>query len=85
MTRIGFHEATIRDIHSIDRVVVIILDEAVVAVDSLRMEREDGEILSLSETMSALALFFFIAGAALLIFGFKKNNRALHMRLQALA
>jgi hypothetical protein len=27
--------------------------------------------------MSAVALLFFIAGAALLIFGFKKNNRAL--------
>jgi len=27
--------------------------------------------------MSAVALFFFVAGAALLIFGFKKSNRAL--------
>lgn len=27
--------------------------------------------------MSFVSLFFFVAGATLLIFGFKKNNRAL--------
>jgi hypothetical protein len=76
--QISFHEATIREIHTFNRTITIIVDEAIVdsvessvrielhdvssihrdgvLIDSLRMEKRDGEVLSLSETSTGIDL-----------------------------
>lgn len=78
MSKISFHEATIRDIHTLSRAITIVVDEALVEsvkssvqielrdvagvhrdgvlTDSLKMEKEDGEILSLSTTSTGIEL-----------------------------
>lgn len=78
MSEISFHEATIRDIHTLDRAITIVVDEVIVEsvkssvrielrdvtsidrdgvlIDSLKMEKEDGEILSLSTTSTGIEL-----------------------------
>ena len=72
MAKISFHDATIREIHTLDQAISIVVDQASVeslksavrielrdvtsidrdgvSIDSLRMEKEDGEVLSLSTT-----------------------------------
>jgi hypothetical protein len=76
--KISFHEATIRNIHSSNRAIIIVVDDAVVEsvksavrielhdvtridrdgvlIDSLSMEKEDGEVLSLSMNPTGLDL-----------------------------
>ena len=78
MSKISFHEATIRNIHNINRTIIMVVDDASVEsvknsvqielrdvmsvhrdgvlVDSLRMEKEDGEILSLITTSTGIEL-----------------------------
>lgn len=76
--QISFHEATIREIYTFNRIITIIVDEAIVEsvkssvrielhdvsnidrdgvlIDSLRMEKQDGEVLSLSTTSTGIDL-----------------------------
>jgi hypothetical protein len=78
VSTISFHEATIRDIHTLSRAITIVVDEALVEsvkssvqielrdvasvhrdgvlTNSLKMEKEDGEILSLSTTSTGIEL-----------------------------
>jgi len=78
VSEISFHEATIRNIHSFDRTITIVVDDATVEsvksavrielhdvtridrdgvlTDSLRMEKEEGEVLSLSMNSTGLDL-----------------------------
>jgi hypothetical protein len=78
VSKISFHESTIRDIHTLSRAITIVVDEALVEsvkssvqielrdvmsvhrdgvlIDSLKMEKEDGEILSLSMTSTGIEL-----------------------------
>jgi hypothetical protein len=78
VSKISFHEATIRNIHSFDRTITIVVDDAIVEsvksavrielhdvmridrdevlTDSLSMEKEDGEVLSLSMNPTGLYL-----------------------------
>jgi hypothetical protein len=78
VSKISFHESTIRDIHTLSRVITIVVNEALVEsvkssvqielrdvmsvhrdgvlIDSLKMEKEDGEILSLSMTSTGIEL-----------------------------
>ena len=78
VAEISFHEATIREIHTLDQAISIVVDQASVeslksavrierrdvtsidrdgmSIDSLRMEKEDGEVLSLSTTSTGIEL-----------------------------
>ncbi|MGJ9419815.1 hypothetical protein ACHAC9_18990, partial [Massilia sp. CMS3.1] len=78
VSEISFHEATIRDIHTLDRAITIVVDEAIVEsvksslrielrdvtsierdgvlIDSLKVEKKDGEILSLFTTSTGIEL-----------------------------
>ena len=78
MAKISFHDATIREIHTLDQAISIVVDQASVeslksavrielrdvtsidrdgvSIDSLRMEKEDGEVLSLSTTSTGIEL-----------------------------